>query len=91
MNSDQPTNSDPCAANPSDCLQAVEELYGYLDGELTSEKRNSISQHLDDCSNCLGAYDFHSELKRLVSEKCRAELPESLRSRVFDALRALDT
>ena len=81
---------DPCAQNPNDCRQAIEELYEFLDGELTSMKRSSISQHLDDCSHCFDAYEFHSELKSVVSERCRSELPSGLRDRVFDALRALD-
>lgn len=81
--------TDPCSANDTDCKEAVEELYGFLDGELTPEKRASIDAHLDLCSPCLAAYEFHSELKVVVSQKCRTELPAGLRDRVFDALRAL--
>lgn len=82
---------DPCAVNPSDCREAVEELYEFLGGELTPEKRASIGEHLDACGHCLDAYEFHSELKTVVSEKCRSSLPDGLRDRVFDALRALDS
>lgn len=81
---------DPCSANDIDCRAAVEELYEYLDGELTTEKRVFITEHLDACGPCLDAFEFHSELKIVVSEKCRTELPSGLRERVFDALRALD-
>lgn len=82
---------DPCAANPTDCKTAVEELYVFLDGELTDEKRASITSHLDACAPCLDAFEFHSELKTVVSQKCRTELPSGLKERVFEALRALDT
>lgn len=93
---DQPTNDDfaaddPCAANADACREAVEELYGFLDGELTPAKRASISEHLHACSGCFDAYEFHTELKTVISEKCRSSLPDGLRDRVFDALRALDT
>lgn len=81
---------DPCSENDTDCKQAVEELYEFLGGELTPEKRESIKVHLDACPPCLTAYEFHSELKVVVSQKCRTELPVGLRDRVFDALRALD-
>lgn len=83
--------NDPCAANDTDCKEAVEELYGYLDGELTAAKRVSIQAHLDACGHCLDAFEFHTELRAVVSQKCRSELPAGLRDRVFDALRALDS
>lgn len=82
---------DPCASNPSDCKDAVEQLYEFLDGELTQQKRTSISDHIDACGHCLDAYEFHTELKSVIGEKCRTDLPEGLRDRVFDALRALDS
>jgi mycothiol system anti-sigma-R factor len=82
---------DPCSANDVDCKAAVEELYEYLDGELTAEKRTFISAHLDACAPCLDAFEFHNELRTVVSQKCRAELPTGLRDRVFDALRALES
>ena len=82
---------DPCSANSTDCKAAVEELYEFLDGELTDAKRASISDHLHACAPCLDAFEFHGELKTVVSQKCRTELPSGLRDRVLDALRALDT
>ncbi len=81
---------DPCAQNPGDCRQAIEELYEFLDGELTQGNRASIDRHLDDCSHCFDAFEFQAELKALVSQKCRSELPDGLKNRVFAALRALD-
>lgn len=89
--SEPQTAADPCAADSSDCKQAVEQLYEFLDGELTPEKRATIAGHLDACGNCLDAFEFHTELKTVISEKCRTDLPDGLRDRVFDALRALDT
>lgn len=82
-------SQDPCSANDIDCKAAVEELYVFLDGELTVEKRTSITEHLDACAPCLDAFEFHHELKILVSQKCRSDLPPGLRDRVLDALRAL--
>lgn len=84
-------SDDPCVANPSDCREAVEQLYAFLDGELTAEKRTSISNHIDACGHCLDAYEFHTELKTVISKKCHTDLPVGLRDRVFDALRALDS
>ncbi len=83
------TSSSAECSEPS-CREAVDELFTFLDGQLTDDRRTAIQGHLDDCSHCLEQFDFHAELKQVVSEKCRTELPDGLKDRVFAALRALD-
>jgi mycothiol system anti-sigma-R factor len=68
------------------CDDALNELYTFLDGELTSEVRGQIQQHLDDCNPCIEAYDFEAELRIVISQKCRDTVPEDLRSRIKDAI-----
>jgi mycothiol system anti-sigma-R factor len=72
------------------CFEAVEQLYFYLDGELTYERRVVIAQHLADCPPCGDAFDFESELRIVIAQKCRERVPEGLRARVYEALRRLD-
>jgi mycothiol system anti-sigma-R factor len=67
---------------PADCDEVVERLYFYLDGELTEERRDVIRRHLDDCGPCLKAFDFESELRRVIAQKCRDRVPDSLLERV---------
>lgn len=69
-----------------DCADAVVQLYHYLDGELTEERRALIQRHLDDCPPCLDAFDFEAELRQLVARKCRDDVPESLRRRVAESI-----
>jgi len=38
------------------CEDALTELYTFLDGELTAEKREHIAHHLDDCNPWLERY-----------------------------------
>lgn len=64
------------------CEEALHELYHFLDGELTDERRQIISVHLDGCTTCLGAFDFEAELRRVVAERCRETVPEHLRLRI---------
>ncbi len=79
--------TEACSGGPhTDCDDALHELYGFLDGELTDERRALITTHLDDCSPCLQAFDFENELRALVARKCRDEAPDSLRQRVADAI-----
>jgi mycothiol system anti-sigma-R factor len=70
----------------SDCSEALHELYTFLDGELTVEKREHIRHHLDDCNPCLGAYDFEAELRIVISTKCKEPVPETLKQKILDAL-----
>ena len=73
-----------------DCADSLKELYSFLDGELTPDRRRHIQEHLDGCFDCYGAFDFEAELRIVVSRRCRDEVPEGLRNRVADALRQLD-
>jgi anti-sigma factor (TIGR02949 family) len=70
------------------CQSAIAELYLFLDGELTPDKRTQIKTHLDDCSPCFEAFDFEVELRNVISTRCRDEVPDSLREAVA---RMIDT
>ena len=95
MERDQPQSAD-WAYSPSSrpvyepCQEALATLYTFLDGELTPERRDTIRHHLDECGPCFEAFGFEAELKALIARKCRDEVPDLLRRRVADALRAED-
>ena len=69
-----------------DCSETLHELYHFLDGELTEDKRAEIQQHLEDCPPCFEAYDFEAEIKQYVSQKCRDRMPDELRARIAEAI-----
>jgi mycothiol system anti-sigma-R factor len=68
------------------CEEALHELYHFLDGELTESRRELISVHLDDCTSCLGAFDFEADVRHVVAQKCRDTVPEGLRARIAQAI-----
>jgi mycothiol system anti-sigma-R factor len=70
----------------ADCTEAVHELYHYLDGELTEERREVIRVHLDWCGPCSGAAEFENELRKVIANRCRDRVPESLIRRVAEAI-----
>lgn len=74
------------SGEPDDCSEVVLRLYHFLDGQLDDERRVLIQVHLDDCSNCLGAFDFEAELRQVVARRCRDRVPDSLRARVALAI-----
>ncbi|HVL91969.1 MAG TPA: mycothiol system anti-sigma-R factor [Acidimicrobiales bacterium] len=71
---------------PDDCNEVVVRLYHFLDGQLDDERRVLIQHHLDDCSDCLEAFDFEAELRQVVARRCRDRVPDSLRVRIFQAI-----
>jgi mycothiol system anti-sigma-R factor len=70
----------------SACQDALHELYGYLDGELTDDRRAAIHRHLDECQPCAEPYDFEAELREVVRRKCQEQVPDNLMAKVRDAL-----
>jgi len=70
------------------CEDALAELHRYLDRELDDHQRAEIETHLRGCSPCLEAFDFEAELKRMVAKGCQEQVPQSLRTRVLEALAA---
>ncbi len=73
------------------CDDALHELYTFLDGELTDDRRSQIRTHLDDCSPCLEVFDFEAELRIVIKHKCVEQVPDALRQRIFDSLGAAET
>jgi mycothiol system anti-sigma-R factor len=70
------------ALNSSECQEALDTLYHFLDGELNEERRHQIQDHLDECSPCLEAFDFEAELKMVIARRCKEAVPEALRVRI---------
>ena len=70
----------------ADCSEAIHALYEFIDGELTGERREVIRHHLDECHGCYEAFDFEAELRILISQRCRDEVPERLRHKIVRAL-----
>ena len=68
------------------CEDSLRELYGFLDGALTVERRTVIKVHLDECSHCLEVFDFEAELRQVIAMRCREEVPESLRIRILEVI-----
>ncbi len=68
---------------PRDCNQTLRELDVFLDGELSDDQQAAITHHLNGCMDCLGAFDFHAELKSVVSKKCQNdEMPPGLLAKI---------
>jgi anti-sigma factor (TIGR02949 family) len=67
----------------ADCNDTIRELEAFLDQELSEEGHEAIHAHLEGCTDCLQAFDFHAELRTVIATKCRNdEMPAGLLSRI---------
>lgn len=80
---DQTSDGNDDVVVTRDCNETLRELDVFLDGELSDDQQAAIKHHLDGCMDCLGAFDFHAELKIVVREKCNNdEMPPDLLSKI---------
>jgi mycothiol system anti-sigma-R factor len=71
--------------NPFDrsaCEKTIHELYHFLDGELTEVRRAEIEFHLDHCGPGVDIVSFEADLRRVIADRCREEIPRDLRNRI---------
>jgi mycothiol system anti-sigma-R factor len=68
------------------CDETIERLYFYLDGELTEERREEIRLHLDLCGPCVDVFGFETELRKVIANRCKDRVPQSLIDRVAAAI-----
>jgi mycothiol system anti-sigma-R factor len=86
---DMMADHEPCGdggVSGLNCDEALATLYTYLDGELTNERRATISAHLDLCGYCGDAAHFEAELRVVIADCARAHVPEPLLERIRSVL-----
>ena len=71
----------------SSCDQAVEEIYFYLDGEMTFLRRMRVRWHLRRCDSCCGAYDFEEGVKQMIRKRSHTEPSAELIQRLRTLIR----
>jgi mycothiol system anti-sigma-R factor len=83
MSDSAPNDGDTVTEGAADCTETLRELDLFLDGELEPKQYEAIRHHLDGCMDCLGAFDFHAELKIVIAQKCNNdEMPPDLLSKI---------
>jgi mycothiol system anti-sigma-R factor len=66
-----------------DCVEVIEQVYLYLDGEIDEVHRTEVRVHLDDCGHCLRQYGIEQEVKALVARSCGNDsAPDGLKDRL---------
>lgn len=80
-----------CADTPGvDCRAAMQQLWDFLDSELTDERMAAVRMHLQSCRGCLPHHDFaRTFLETLAATRGSPEgcCPPRVRAKVLEKLR----
>lgn len=70
-----------------DCLEAIDNLYAYLDGELDDQAvLEKFETHLSHCRSCYSRAEMEKVLNRRIGQAGRGAAPESLQQRLRDLI-----
>ena len=70
------------------CDDALEKMYLYMDGELTTETADVIRFHLNDCPPCFDAFHFEERLKLVVRTRLQEDVPSELMIQLKSIIRS---
>ncbi|MBI4503176.1 MAG: mycothiol system anti-sigma-R factor [Gemmatimonadetes bacterium] len=70
-----------------ECTEVVENLYGYLDEELTAEVKAAVRAHISQCPDCFDHCQFERAFLRFLEARSRAQnAPPELKKRIFEQI-----
>lgn len=70
------------------CVEALERLEAFLDGELPAARVEDLAEHLRACDPCADRVSFEEQLRSLVRRRCVDHAPRDLVDRVRVRLQA---
>ena len=76
---------------PIRCREAVERLWGYLDGELDETAHGSMEEHLAYCLRCCGELAFAREVREVLRARGTGDLPMGPLERLGAFIDGLET
>lgn len=69
------------------CLEAIEALYAYLDGEIRDPHAlQAIEHHLGHCRSCFSRMELERRLTARAKESGQSHAPDSLKKKLGDLL-----
>ena len=77
----------PDTPHSIDCLEMLDRLYEFLDGELTDVRAGEVKEHLADCQPCFKVKEFEAAYVRFLEARARARCaPEALKKRILEQI-----
>jgi len=73
-----------------DCLEAIGQLYAYLDGELEgSVEKTQVEQHLSHCKSCYSRAQLEGAINQRLTDFHKDKAPDSLEDRLKNIIEKL--
>lgn len=70
------------------CSEVLEQVYAFLDREISEAECEEIREHLEECGPCLREYGLEKAVKALVAKHCGCDpAPADLRTKVLVRIR----
>ena len=70
------------------CSEVLDQVYAYLDHEMSDADCEQVRKHLDECGPCLREFGLEEVIKKLVAKHCRCDpAPANLRGKVLIRIR----
>ncbi len=69
------------------CKDAIQQITGYLDGNLDDELKRMLETHIKCCNHCQIVFDTTKKTIELYCDGKLFPLPNTVRERLHDALR----
>ncbi len=70
------------------CYEIREQIYSYMDGELTLWRSRAVSIHLSECTPCSNGMEFKVVLRASVAQRSAEVLPPELQDRILALIAA---
>lgn len=64
------------------CEEVIEQLFDFLDNELSPDRSAEIDRHLERCRDCCTRAQFERRLREKVSDAGRVKAPDRLHDRI---------
>lgn len=85
------SGGDVSGAETISCQEALDRVYGYLDGELEPDWTEKVRAHVEHCRRCYPYFNFERIfLDHIRSRGLRPEKSERLERRILEILRDLE-
>lgn len=72
-----------------DCVQALEQLFEFIDRELPDDRRDEMQHHLDTCKSCFSRFEFERRLKEKLGGLGKGEPSSDISDRITKLLSSL--
>lgn len=69
-----------------DCVEALDHIDEFVDGEIPADQYAHIASHLAACPPCMRSFALEQLMKVLVARSCTEPAPPHLRARVVAQL-----